>query len=1368
MSNHLAYFARFLGIPDSFDFSGLTIPQEDINAAKAVFAESPSLADDLRPGTFFDNPDYLDSLPLAAKAVICSIQHFGAHPDRPALCHFNSERASELYGNTQDETCLIMAFAFGAMALRYVPPQHPGRGKSNYQMGCLYRRRWENESGPTDLDEAIRHYKIAIDLATESDSISEWVNEFVVLLSDRAVRTKQEIDRVEARIYFDRAIRLAGQPLAQAGLLSAKGHLIRLSTTGNDQESVTLLTESIACFDEAIGLCEAYQSLPSKPQIPSGIFHRNAGLAYLARFTITKQPEDGENACSLLHQALTFETVGTEEWGCCMNELGDIYTQRAQLSSEREEEEMACIIWHQVVETKPNATTARVNLAKLYLQRSEQSLDQDLTQDWLHKAVELLENAVQVLPADDANLGRVYELCCVVHYSKYEFDGETADINRAVECGRLATQDQRSDNVWNYYRLLAQTLVTRYDRLQQIEDLQDAEAAAKEGLSRCAAENYENQAQCRWILGKVTRAMYDRARNTSTLRRALEVFQKASRDISTDISSKSLVLNDLGNAHVEFFSHEALPEHLEKAIEAYKESLLGLQRVHKTDQHHDILMVNAALGSVMLRRFTHWRAVADIESTIKYYQRSLSRIDEHHPRYAIRAANLSYALTFRAQIKMNMEDLREAQRLAAVVEGPVDLGDTLKTALETSLGNGFKIAFDISGKRVDLVHAVDHYAKASSVEGASASARATAMVNAATTLTQLAGYPGQPLVVFEMGNRALEEAQQLLCEDDPLYWAVIMKQADLLYTIYDQKLGPNHGAQGLQALEKYSSLTQITDLSPGIRIYVASQAAWLCNDILEDRAKARDHILISLNLLPEAIPMHESRLEQLRFVREIGRSIPSSVAALSLSAQDSPSTVIRRLESGRAFIWDRIQDRPTQLDALEVEKSELASRFITLQQRIFQRSRPSNGIVGLDLPSVVPEDASRMQRQNDADAYRQVLQEIRAIPGFNSFLRAPDAPADIQNYAKTAPIVFINASEYRSDALVITKDKVYHLPLPSFSIDQVTAYATRFVKALNRFRKEEEQADAFANYQMILKWLWEAAAKPVLSSIDWEAYECGPCGKPRMIWVSTKWISLFPIHAAGDFEARTASEEPSSVHDIAVSSYISSLKALDFTQQNAQQIKHGQSLRGSRKAVIAAMATTPGLGPDGDLDVDPEINSIERALSPLFNVNILRQPDSRSVKASLSTATITHFACHARADPKDPSQSTIMFQDHQNRPSPFTVRTLLRINLKGCELVYLSACESGANRDLQLLDEGIHIAGGFHIAGVPHVISTLWAVSDSISAQLAGLFYENLKEEGRDDVDLATAPYALHKAVGEMMRRGVHPMLVGPFVHSGP
>lgn len=1344
----------------------ITIPQEDINAAKAAFARDQPLVDDLRPGTFFDDPDYLDTLPQYAKALVCVIQHFGDHPDRPAVCHTESVQALTRYIQTHNEAHLTMAFALEAMSLRYVPPQHPGRGKSNHHMGRLYQRKWENKKSHADLDETIRHYKIAVDVAAETDAVlSDWVCDVAALLTQRCIRTSQLSDKEDARRYCDRAIELAGQSPTRARLLSNKGEFIRLTTYDGDQEREGLLVESIACHDEAIMLCETYLGLPCKPQIPYGMIHRNAAQAYLARFTTTRQLEDGEKACSLLDKALTFEVAGNDDWELFMNELGIVHQLRAQMSSEPEEEAMACDIWHQVIANNPNAVTARVNLAEFYREKAEKSLDRNITQDWLQQAVVLVEDAVRMLPADYSNPGLVYDCCCAVHYSKYEVNGEMADINRAIECAQVATHDRGSD-VWNYYRLLAQILISRYERLHQPEDLQDAEVAAKEALSKGGPGNCESQAHCRWILGKITRAKYDSFRKADTLHKAIETFWQANQDMPKGSLAKSLILNDLGNTYTQLFSHEAFPEQLEKAIDAYKESMSGLQRLYRTDQHPDVLMVNAALGFVMIQRFLNWRAETDIESGIKYYRRSLSRIDERHPRYAIRAGNLSYALQLRFGIKRDLDDLKEAQRVLVVaLEGPVPLSDELKTGLAIGLGNAYKSSFNISMQPADLENAIDHYNKAITVQGASAAARATAMINKAVVLKLIAECTGQ-LSEFEASNKTLEEAQQVLSEDDPHYWAVILNQADLLFVMYDRKLGPDNEAHGLRALEKYSSLTQMKNVPPGVRINVASLAARLSNDVLQDRAKARDYILISLDLLPEAILMHESRLEQLRFIRTC-QYVPSSVAALSLSAEDPPSTVIHRLEAGRAFIWDRIEDRPTQLDALEIEDSELARKFRTLQQRIFQQTRPSGELTGMDLTSVMPGDASRIQRQHDADAYRQVLKDIRALQGFGSFLRTPDAPADLQNYATNAPIVFINASAYRSDALVITKDSVYHLPLPSFGMDQLTVYTVRFIRALDIFGREDEQADAFVEYQVVMKWLWEAAAKPVLSSIDWKRYECGTFGKPRVIWVTTGWISVLPIHAAGDFENSTESEEPKSVHDVAVSSYTTSLKALDFTRQNVLRIKL-QPTPGSRQAVVAAMATTPGLGQDGDLDVEPEINAIERILAPSFSVKVLMQPDSCSVKANLSTATVAHFACHARADKKDPSRSAIMLEDNQARPPPFSVRTLLRLDVKSCELVYLSACESGASKDFRLRDEGIHIAGGFHIAGVPHVISTLWKVSDSISAQLAGLFYANLKENRRDEVDLARAPYALHKAVGEMRRRGVHPMLVGPFIHSGP
>ncbi|EAW15297.1 uncharacterized protein ACLA_059640 [Aspergillus clavatus NRRL 1] len=1342
----------------------ITIPPKIIDAAKAAFARDHPLTDDLRPGTFFDNADYLDTLPLQAKALICAIQDIGEHPDRPAMCHIQSEQALNRYLQARDKADLTAAFAFEAVSLRYVPPQHPGRGKSNHHMGRLYQEKWESGKSPADLDETIRHYKIAVDVATENDGVlSDWVNDVAALVTKRCIRTRQESDREDARKYFDRAIELAQQSPTRALILSNKGELIRLTMSDNDKNREALLNEAIVYHDEATVLCEIYQALPFKPRIPYGMIHRNAALAYIARCTATNSLEDGEKACALQYKALSFGPVGNGNWELFMNELGVIHKSRAQVFDDpEEEEELACIAWQEVIENNPSAINARVHLAEFYRQKADKSLDRKAAEEWFQSAVELAEDAVRILPAHHANPGRAYDCCSAVHYSKYEFDGEVANISRAVACARMATQDVGSNDLWNYYRVLAQTLITRYERLQEPDDLRDSEVAAKAALSKCRPGDLECQSHCQWILGKITRAMYDSSRKTDTLHRALEIFRLANEDMPKDTLSKSLVLNDLGNSLTQLFSHEAVPEYLEKAINAYSESLSCLEHLYKTDQHPDVLMVNASLGYVMMQRFIHWGAETDIESGIKYCRRSLSHIDERHPRYAMRAANLSHALQLQFGIKSNLDGLKEAQRVLTVaLEGPVPLSDQLRTGLATNLGNAYQHALTVSKQPSDLENAIENYNKAIAVQGASTAARATALMNKAACLKKMAEIADHPGPEFEGSNKAFEEAQKALGEDDPHYWAVLCNHADLLFTLYNQKTGPDPQAHGLAALNNYSRLTKMKNVPPAVRINIASLAASLANDLLQGPAQARDYILICLNLLPEAILMHESRLEQLRFIRKC-QYVPSSVAALSLSAGDPPSAVIHRLEAGRAFIWDRIQGQPTQLDALEIENGELAARFRVLQQRILQQSPSSGGLVGMDLTSVSPDDANRMQRQHDADAYREVLQEIRTLPGFGSFLRTPDVPVDLQRYAADAPIVFINASNYRSDALIITKDNVYSLPLPSFSMDRLALYCARFIRLLGVFSRPEEQADAFADYVVVMRWLWQAAAKPILNSIDWTKYDAAPYGKPRVTWVSTGWISVLPIHAAGDFR-----HPGESVHDVAVSSYITSLKALDFTRQNALRIKQLPVAPGSRQAMLAAMATTPGLGPSGDLDVEPEITAIEKTLKPSFRVNVLRQTDSRSVKTSLSTATVAHFACHARADPQDPSRSAILLEDNQKKPAPFTVRTLLRLNLKSCEMVYLSACESGASKDLQLRDEGIHVAGGFQIAGVPHVISTLWAVSDSVSVQLAGLFYANLREDG-EEVDLSKAPYALHCAIGEMRRQGVHPLLLGPFIHSGP
>jgi CHAT domain-containing protein len=161
------------------------------------------------------------------------------------------------------------------------------------------------------------------------------------------------------------------------------------------------------------------------------------------------------------------------------------------------------------------------------------------------------------------------------------------------------------------------------------------------------------------------------------------------------------------------------------------------------------------------------------------------------------------------------------------------------------------------------------------------------------------------------------------------------------------------------------------------------------------------------------------------------------------------------------------------------------------------------------------------------------------------------------------------------------------------------------------------------------------------------------------------------------------------------------------------------------------------------------------------------------VLETLASCNIAHFSCHGITDVSNPSNSHLLLvglggteADSLNIKEISSTR-----NFDRAMLAYLSACHTANYTSKKtLLDEAIHIARGFQLAGFPHVIGTLWEANDSKAREVATEFYKNLFDSlgsGRGFGDGIVAE-ALHKAVAGLREEFEdNPILWAPFIHLG-
>jgi hypothetical protein len=130
----------------------------------------------------------------------------------------------------------------------------------------------------------------------------------------------------------------------------------------------------------------------------------------------------------------------------------------------------------------------------------------------------------------------------------------------------------------------------------------------------------------------------------------------------------------------------------------------------------------------------------------------------------------------------------------------------------------------------------------------------------------------------------------------------------------------------------------------------------------------------------------------------------------------------------------------------------------------------------------------------DSSSSRIVVQEIRALPGFERFLLHKEF-SPLRSSVHSGPVVILNAAESRCDALIVHADEegVIHVPLSSFTLKRAGVLQNTLNGLLgpNRHgviphddRNGRRALRRDISWESVLSSLWKGIVKPVLDALD--------------------------------------------------------------------------------------------------------------------------------------------------------------------------------------------------------------------------------------------------------------------------------------------
>ncbi|WP_446044685.1 CHAT domain-containing protein [Streptomyces olivaceus] len=923
----------------------------------------------------------------------------------------------------------------------------------------------------------------------------------------------------------------------------------------------------------------------------------------------------------------------------------------------------------------------------------------------LDRAIALLGQAVASRP-DDERLTTALSNLGLAHRERFRHGGLVNDLDQAVQHLEQALTTTRGEgpdraailsNLGGAYLYRFETGGSAADLDQSIRLQDQAVALTPEDHPRRAVR-LSNLASTR-----LTR--YRHAGTTGDLDLAIDSAGRAVSATSDSHPALPQRLSNLGVAHRERYECHGAAADLDCSIALHERAASVL-----APGHPEAPALATNLGIAYVERFESGGVLADLDRAVVLGRRALDDLPPHHVARSAILSNLGVAHQLRYRRSRSLPQLDHAIDLLeeALATSPDDhIGRPLVLA---ELGNAHLDRFTSAGAPPDLKRAITLYEGAVTSVAEGHAKRPGMLSDLASAYVRHYEHSGA-VADLDRAVGLLERAIAAVPQGHTTRAVFVSNLGHTRLLGLDTSASPPD-QKALRTLARH--VTSLLAGAPSDRV-LAGQSVGTLAHAMGAHDTAVQVLDAALALLP-AVTVRDADWSDREHRLGDHLGLVSEAVAAHCALGD-PTAAVEAAELGRGVLLAERLDSRTDLTHLDQALPDLATALRDVRHEL---NRPT--------PAPTQERARAWARHDE------LLTEIRRDPRFRRFLLPPRL-TELRAAAADGTVVMVNCGRRRADAILVTagEDPVT-VPLPDLTHSDVHAWSEALLEAIHA-------TDGLAGtlrrnvLPKILGWLWDTVVEPIVRALP----PTDPL--PRVWWLPTGILGLFPLHAAGH------PGRPGAL-DAVVSSYTSTLRTLAHART--------RPTAPTRRGLVVALARTPGL-PDlpGSIAEADHLHSRDR------DAPLLSDQDATigRVLADLPEATWAHFACHASADLAAPSKGGLRLHD-----GTLTIPEISRLQLADAELAYLSAC-STAHRGRRHADESIHLASAFQLAGFRHVIATLWPLADDIAATAARAFYRALPATPA----ATAAATTLHRVTLDLRtQHPAHPDLWAPLIHSGP